>query len=522
MGVVRVLMGRISGLLAVTLLCPVAAMAAEDCAPVHAIAGYQATEAAEQRAWDAATFPLPDGGMTIGGERCAQHYAPLPGGPVAGDYEIQSGYRDALRVDGAEILLAEDRQTVARLRQDGAETWVRIVNQDGVIDVVVVRRSPHRQVLMPPAERDYAPLGHMPDYVAAAPEWRDFDQRVFQLRDGEETVQGRRLEVDYVLREGAPAVSDRDIQENYRVALLAAGAEILFADVRNTTARLDRGGRKVWIKIWSEESAINLTVIEEGEHKRTLVPSAGRDYPRLGRMPGYTVDTVERKTLDDVIFMVQDGDEVREVKVQGARTELGYVPRAGGMPASDLDIQLNYRAALADLGGQILFTDAATTVARFAEDGALVWVKIWSEETAIALSIVQERAFKSAVKPVPAETLRAALEGRGRLGLFLPFVFDRPTLRADSAPVLAEVVRLMAQTPGLRLLIENHTDNVGPRARNIALAAARAERVREALLAGGVDPARLRAVGIGPDRPVTDNGTSEARARNRRTVLIRE
>ena len=43
-----------------------------------------------------------------------------------------------------------------------------------------------------------------------------------------------------------------------------------------------------------------------------------------------------------------------------------------------------------------------------------------------------------------------------------------------------------------------------------------------ALVAAGVDTARLRAVGIGPDRPAADNATSEGRARNRRTVLIRE
>ena len=80
----------------------------------------------------------------------------------------------------------------------------------------------------------------------------------------------------------------------------------------------------------------------------------------------------------------------------------------------------------------------------------------------------------------------------------------------------------MAEMRGVRLMIENHTDDVGPRARNRALSAARAGRVREALVAAGVDPARLLAVGIGPDRPVTDNATSEARARNRRTVLIKE
>ena len=494
---------------------------AADCAPVPGPEGYAATGAVDVRSWDLLKLALPEGPVTVSGRTCLQHYE------AASDDAARAGgavgaLRAALAADRTEILLAEPRLTIGRQRRGASEIWIRVSSAGAALDVAVVEQVGHRQVLTQPAERDYAPLGHMPDFVAAQPEWRDFDQRAFQVRDGEETVQGRRFEVDYTLREGAAPADVREIQLNYRTALLAAGAEILFADERNTTARLNRAGQTVWLKVWSEEAAINVTVIEQSEHRLTLQPPSGRDFPRIGRMPGYVVDAVERKTLDDVIFTVQDGDDVREVKVQGARTEIGYVPRAGVMPASDLDIQLNYRAALADLGGQILFTDAATTVARFADGGALVWVKVWSEETAISLSIVQERSFKSTVKVIPAEALRTAMEGRGRVALNLPFMFDRPGMRADSAPALAEVARLMAEMRGLRLLIENHTDNIGPRARNLALAAARAERVREALVAAGVDPARLRAVGIGPDRPAADNTTSEGRARNRRTVLIRE
>lgn len=524
MDAVSVLARRISVFLATAFLLPmgVEVARAADCMPLWTIPGFEALAAVEVRSWDAARILAAGNQVAVGGRRCSQNYVHTTGRPVLSDQGVHSAFLDALKGDGVGVLLAEEWRTVARPHGAAGETRVRITRQDEAIDVVMDNHPLNRQVLTSPDERDYAPLGHMPGYVAASPEWRDFDQRVFQLRDSEETVQGRRFEVDYTLRDGAAPASDMDIQENYRVALLAAGADVLFADERNTTARLDRGGQAIWIKVWSEESAINVTVIEQGEHKRTLQSPSERDYPRLGRMWGYVVDAVERKMLDELIYSVQDGAEVREVKVQGARTEISYAPRAGVMPASDLDIQLNYRKALGDLGAQILFTDAATTVARFAENEALVWVKVWSEETAIALSIVQERAFKSAVKPIPAETLRAALEGRGRVALFLPFIFDRPMLRGDSAPMLAEVVRLMGEMRGLRLLIENHSDNIGPRARNLALTAARAERVREALVAAGADPLRLRTAGIGPDRPVTDNATSEARARNRRTVLIQE
>ena len=519
-------------LIIIALLAAAAGARAEECLPVRGPATYAAD--AETRGWEAVLLAPPAGpdivagaiaGPIVGpiaGQVCRQHYSLLPGGDPTGAPQILASYRDALRDDGAEILRAEPALVLARTRTGERSLWVQITSNDGALDVTVVEQTPHLQVLTLPGDLDYPLLGHMPDYTAAQPEWRDFDQRTFQTRDGEETIRGRRFELDYALRDGATAASDADIHANYRTALLAAGSDILFADERNTTARFDRAGRKVWVKVWSEETAINVTVVEQAEHQPSLLAPRGRDDPFLGRMPGYAVQSVERNPLDDVIFPITDGDDVRDVRVQGARTEISYAPRDGVMPASDLDIQLNYRGALAALGGQILLADQATTVARFAAEGALVWVKLWSEETTINLSIVRERTFKSTVRVVPADALRTRLHERGRVALFLPFTFDRPNLRDDTGPAIAEVVKLLTDSPTLRLTIENHTDNIGAHDRNLALSTARANRVRDALTAAGIDPSRLHPIGLGPDRPVTDNTTSETRARNRRTVLVRE
>ncbi len=515
----------ISALLALPSVCRAQVAPPGDCAPAGRLSGYVAKAPADGRAWDVVTFATPTGPLTVSGRTCMQHYTVSDGTAPASDGAIQSRYRLALRRAGGDIILAEDRLTLARL-PGAVGALVRITSLGNAIDVTVVEPVPRRQVLTAPNTTDYAPLGHMPDYAADPPDRRAFDQRSFQVRDGDETrevvVQGARTEIAYALREGGRLASDADIQENYRAALREAGAEILFSDERNTTARLDRAGHAIWLKVWSEETAINITVIEQAAHVPSLLPPSGHDDRRLGHMPGYAADPPERHSLDEVIFTLQDGEESREVKVQGARTELSYAPRPGQLVASDLDIQLNYRAALARLGAQVLFMDSATTVARFGDAGRLVWVKIWSQETMIAVSIVEEKAFKAAIRPTTAEALKTALETRGRVGLFLPFDFDRPSLKPEAAPVLAEVTRLLREAPGLRILVENHTDNIGPRARNIELAAGRAAAVRDALSSAGIDPIRIAIAGIGPDRPLTDNGTSEARARNRRTVLVRQ
>jgi outer membrane protein OmpA-like peptidoglycan-associated protein len=78
---------------------------------------------------------------------------------------------------------------------------------------------------------------------------------------------------------------------------------------------------------------------------------------------------------------------------------------------------------------------------------------------------------------------------------------------------------LAADLAGKRVRVEAHTDSQGGDAANLALSQKRAAAVREALAAAGVPAARITAVGKGETDPVTDNGSAEGRARNRRVEI---
>ncbi|KCZ90656.1 OmpA family protein [Hyphomonas johnsonii] len=87
-----------------------------------------------------------------------------------------------------------------------------------------------------------------------------------------------------------------------------------------------------------------------------------------------------------------------------------------------------------------------------------------------------------------------------------------------SSNLLQRIAAAAAACPGT-LRIEGHTDSLGNPNANDLLSEARAEAVRDALIARGVPADRLIAQGFGATAPVGNNATPEGRARNRRIEI---
>ncbi len=97
-------------------------------------------------------------------------------------------------------------------------------------------------------------------------------------------------------------------------------------------------------------------------------------------------------------------------------------------------------------------------------------------------------------------------------------VFDSGSAELTPAAeaTLDKVAAAMERYPLPVVRVEGHTDSNGPRAANRVLSQARADSVVAHLVAAGVDPSRLQAVGHGEDVPLVSNETAAGRARNRR------
>ncbi len=82
--------------------------------------------------------------------------------------------------------------------------------------------------------------------------------------------------------------------------------------------------------------------------------------------------------------------------------------------------------------------------------------------------------------------------------------------------IIDQVAAVMKSNPELKIIIEGHTDSVGPDGYNLDLSDRRAAAVLDALMERGVGAARMESVGYGETKPIASNKTRRGRASNRR------
>ena len=102
------------------------------------------------------------------------------------------------------------------------------------------------------------------------------------------------------------------------------------------------------------------------------------------------------------------------------------------------------------------------------------------------------------------------------------FVVDSAEITEDSNAKLKQLNELMVAYPNAKLLIEGHASSDGSMVYNQKLSERRAESVKNALLAVGVDASRLETVGYGETKPKADNKTAKGRSANRRVEFQRK
>jgi outer membrane protein OmpA-like peptidoglycan-associated protein len=145
---------------------------------------------------------------------------------------------------------------------------------------------------------------------------------------------------------------------------------------------------------------------------------------------------------------------------------------------------------------------------------------------------VQNTYFADEENPILVGPIRVAaggrdlydvLEAKGRVAVQdIHFDTNSADIRPESAEALQGIGQMLQEHPGLKLVIEGHTDDQGEFDHNMQLSSDRAAAVKAWLVENhGIEGVRLRTMGLGPTQPVAGNDTAEGRQENRRVELVR-
>jgi len=104
----------------------------------------------------------------------------------------------------------------------------------------------------------------------------------------------------------------------------------------------------------------------------------------------------------------------------------------------------------------------------------------------------------------------------------LNFASNSSQIDSRYYPLLRKIQEAIHLFPNTQVTVEGHTDSFGSDEQNLSLSVARAEAVRQYLLANMTNllPEHIKALGYGETRPIANNETQEGRTKNRRIDLV--
>lgn len=264
------------------------------------------------------------------------------------------------------------------------------------------------------------------------------------------------------------------------------------------------GGRGVDVNVVEAAPLpIKLALAAPAATPETVDPAKG-DFPYLTPLPGSHFKGGGHDTKP--MYVPRPSPQPDEMVASGAVYK-SYYPADG---TSALEFIAIYDAALKDAGWSIVREKPNELIqAHYGKNGRNLWVYLHINGDGYDINVGDEGSLETAL----TQQCHVALTG-------LLFDFNKATLKPESDGVLQNVLALLTKSPGLKLEVQGHTDNVGDNKYNQTLSEQRAAAVVTWLTQHGIAAGRLSSSGYGMTRPVADNKTDEGRAKNRRVEIV--
>jgi outer membrane protein OmpA-like peptidoglycan-associated protein len=177
-------------------------------------------------------------------------------------------------------------------------------------------------------------------------------------------------------------------------------------------------------------------------------------------------------------------------------------------------------ARLAQLRASAKADDARVAAGQTERDKIQLAARTREVDTATAAR--DQAKEKSASLQAEIDALKAKPTERGLVLTLGDVLFDtgRAELKPGAARNLDQLAQFLTSHPDRRIQIDGFTDSVGSDSYNQELSQRRADTVKSALMARGIDSSRIGTQGYGKGFPVANNDDSGGRQLNRRVEVV--
>lgn len=219
------------------------------------------------------------------------------------------------------------------------------------------------------------------------------------------------------------------------------------------------------------------------EARPGLAPTAAAAQPGIPAAGPFDATALLAR-LDALEAQVRQATEDREAALAEARAQQARADSLAALTQAAADTEEARLARIAD-----------------ARDALLAEIRGFAAASTYVLSVAEDEAGISIVLGGDLFPVGATEVG--------------PAARTE----IGRVAAVLAKVEGITATVDGHTDSTGSAEANLAISRLRAESVGRALVAGGMAPGAVVAVGSGQVHPVADNATRAGRTRNRRVEV---